>query len=455
MNEGPPRVSIGMPVFNGDAYLREAVESVLAQTYGDFELIIADNASKDGTEAIGRSFAERDSRVRYLGSDENRGAAWNFNRAFEVARGEYFKWLAHDDVLAPTYLQRCVSALDEAGQDVVLCFPRRRLITPEGEPVAPAVAPAYIRATADPDVSYDRIGFARLVRICWSGAPIFVFGLARADALRRTRLMGNYYAADVTLVGELRLLGEFRQVPEELYFQRLHPPTPAVLERITRRGDSIWFDPANRNRRITPEMTILAEYANSIRRMDRGLAWRWARYCALAGHVGTRLWRNLRRSVLALPRALWRAWSSLSVTAARVSGVTTWPLRLWALAAGARRGEVRTIGLAFARPWWTDNTLLLTFAARRVARRSDPSARRLLVDWLTGASEVRRAAAATAMAEDRTRFERTIRDCAAVAPNEPILRSIRDTLAAIGRTEAIEVMDAVLATVERASGSGA
>ena len=107
-----PRVTIGLPVFNGERFLRESVESVLGQDFGDLELLVADNASTDATLDIVHEFAAADRRVRVLRSDRNRGAAWNYNRLVGEARGELFRWHAHDDVLLPAAVQRCVTALD-------------------------------------------------------------------------------------------------------------------------------------------------------------------------------------------------------------------------------------------------------------------------------------------------------------------------------------------------------
>jgi glycosyltransferase involved in cell wall biosynthesis len=93
-----PSVSIGMPVFNGESFIREALDSLLTQTFTDFELIISDNASTDGTEAISREYAERDARIRYVRQPENMGALKNFQFVLEEAVGEYFMWAAADDV---------------------------------------------------------------------------------------------------------------------------------------------------------------------------------------------------------------------------------------------------------------------------------------------------------------------------------------------------------------------
>src|SRR5262245_31410059 len=107
-----PRVSIGVPVYNGERYLRECIDSILGQTFRDFELILSDNASTDATRTICEAYATRDPRVRYYRNEQNLGACRNFNRCVELARGDYFLWAAHDDAIAPEYLARCVEALD-------------------------------------------------------------------------------------------------------------------------------------------------------------------------------------------------------------------------------------------------------------------------------------------------------------------------------------------------------
>src|SRR5258708_40095698 len=112
MSSDQPRVSVAVPVFNGEKYVAEAVESILTQTYRDLEVILCDNGSTDRTEGICREYAGRDSRVRYSRNEVNRGIHRNFSRGAELARGEYFMWLAHDDKLAPGFLEWGVAALD-------------------------------------------------------------------------------------------------------------------------------------------------------------------------------------------------------------------------------------------------------------------------------------------------------------------------------------------------------
>ena len=106
-----PQVSIGMPVYNGEPFIREALDSLLAQTFTDFELTISDNASTDGTEAICREYAAKDARIRYVRQTENRGAAANFQFVLDEAVGEYFMWAAADDVWAESFLQKTIYSL--------------------------------------------------------------------------------------------------------------------------------------------------------------------------------------------------------------------------------------------------------------------------------------------------------------------------------------------------------
>ena len=113
MDRTSPKLSLGIPVYNGAAYLAQLFDCLRGQTLTDYEAIISDNASTDATEQICRRVAAADPRFRYQRNARNIGAAPNFNRVFEQATGQYFKWTAHDDLLAPTYLERCVAVLDD------------------------------------------------------------------------------------------------------------------------------------------------------------------------------------------------------------------------------------------------------------------------------------------------------------------------------------------------------
>jgi glycosyltransferase involved in cell wall biosynthesis len=238
MPSSNPKVSIGLPVYNGEAYVRDAIASILDQTYQDFELIICDNASIDQTEGICRRYAAEDPRIRYYRQARNVGATANFNRTFELARGVYFKWAAHDDVLAPTYLEKCVAALDQA-PDAVLCQSLVEIVDDQG-----ARLEEYDHSTFGTDDPSASVRFAARLRPhdCQE-----VFGVIRSDVLRRTELIGYHIGGDRTLLIDLALLGRFLLVPEVLFLNREHP---ARFKRQHRYPSTelAWFTPSQAQR---------------------------------------------------------------------------------------------------------------------------------------------------------------------------------------------------------------
>jgi glycosyltransferase involved in cell wall biosynthesis len=233
MSEVPP-VSIGLPVYNGSAFLAEAIDSILAQTYGDVELVISDNASTDATQDICRDYAARDPRLRYLRQAHNLGAAENYNRVFHESRGRFFRWASHDDLLEPGLIEACVRTLESAGPSVVLCYPRSVLVNERGE---------RLRENDDGMDIREALPRQRLVHVVksWSLCNA-IFGLIRREALVRSGLIRKFVSADVVLLAELALMGQFWEIPEPLFLRRIHDDS-------SRGGDTSadeaarWFDP--------------------------------------------------------------------------------------------------------------------------------------------------------------------------------------------------------------------
>jgi len=203
MKDQRPRITVGLPTYNGERYLGAAIRSILDQDFGDFELIVADNASTDATSTIIREFAGRDARVRHLPSELNRGAAWNFNRVVDVARGEYFKWMADDDTYEPGFLGRCVEVLDNS-PDVVLCYTQAVEIDADGG-VIEQRGPTNVADRADVAQRYRAI--LRDEVYCYA-----VFGVIRTGVLRSTGLIGPFTQSDRVLLAELALHG-LRRMP--------------------------------------------------------------------------------------------------------------------------------------------------------------------------------------------------------------------------------------------------
>lgn len=257
-----PRVSIGLPVYNGERYLAAAIESVLTQTYADLELIICDNASSDGTEAICRAYAARDARVRYVRNAQNLGAAPNYNLAFKLARGVYFKWQAHDDICDPELIGACVEELERAPQ-AALCYARTTFIDEAG---------AQLRTIHDGFDLRDQDAAERFRRFLplargWMNPA---FGLYRTAVLRETDLIGSYPSSDMILVADMVLRGPIHEIPRSLFFRREHPQmsvraNPSAAERQR------WFNASYRGRAPLTHWRWVAEYMRIIWRAPLGL----------------------------------------------------------------------------------------------------------------------------------------------------------------------------------------
>lgn len=242
MSAPTPRVSIGLPVYNGAAFVADAIDSLLAQTFSDFELIISDNASTDATGSICRDRAARDARVRYVRNPDNLGATRNFNRVAELARGEYFKWAAHDDVHEPDYLRRCVDVLD-ADAAVVLVYPRSREIDEAGTTIR------TVGTDVDADLPSAAQRFRVMIRREYS--CVAIFGLVRTSALRKTKLMSTYADCDRVLLAEISLAGRIRELPEALFVHRQHRHR-SVWQFPSRQTRNAWFDPSKAARPAFP-----------------------------------------------------------------------------------------------------------------------------------------------------------------------------------------------------------
>ena len=213
-----PKVSIGMPVYNGEKYIEEAIDSILSQTFEDFELIICDNASIDDTREICRAYAHNDDRVQYVLNEKNLGAAGNYNRTLELATAPYFRWACDDDVLKPTNLERCVEVLDRRS-NVVLVAPRTLAVDGEGMEWP---SQEWLRRL-DLQSSLPSERFAEFLQAySWLGCGSQLFGLMRTDILRKTGGLGNYVSSDIVLIGEMSLRGKFAEVDEVLFLKRVH-----------------------------------------------------------------------------------------------------------------------------------------------------------------------------------------------------------------------------------------
>ena len=230
-------MSICLPVYNGERYLRETIPSILAQRFTDFELIISDNASVDGTGDICRDAARQDDRVRYCRAEVNRGLAWNHNRAFKLSRGRYVMWTGHDDLLGPDYLGSCLDALERDPQ-AVLCYTNFNYIDCNGG----LLRRVEHRNGGSSPHTHER--FASLIQI--DHACDAMFGLMRRAALRQTGLHGAFPDSDRVLLAEMGLRGRFIVLPGFHFSRRMHDAhlSATVANLLTAQERASLFDPS-------------------------------------------------------------------------------------------------------------------------------------------------------------------------------------------------------------------
>ena len=275
-------VGVGLPVYNGEGFLAAAIESVLAQTFQDFQLIISDNASTDRTEEICRDYASRDPRVEYHRAEKNGGIVWNYNRVFEVSSSEYFMWFSHDDVLAPSYVERCVEVLQN-DPSVVLCFSNWGEIDGTGRLLSTYKSRVVMNS---PNCAERFRAAIRLDHLCepWCG-------LTRSAIARKTGLYGNYADYDRVLFAEIGLHGRFIELPVPLFFRREHEGRSIYLY-PTRVERTAWLDPGRASAIVFPHFREFREFCSAVNRARLGWRDRMACYWALFGWAATN-WRRL------------------------------------------------------------------------------------------------------------------------------------------------------------------
>jgi len=261
MNQNTPHVSVGIPVYNGERYIAQSIDSILSQTFQDFELIISDNASTDATEQICLEYANKDPRIRYYRSEQNRGAAWNHNRVVELARGQYFRWQCHDDYSAPTFLERCLTVLHNDSR-VELCYPRFVRVDEHDRRLG--IKSSRVLGSAEPCERFRSLIYRR-------DSCEEIYGITRTATIRKTALLGPYSNSDDTFLAELILHGEFREIPEPLFFYRIHP-TQSVSAYPCRSARMAWFKPSAGARFPVPFVRLIAGYLSLVWRSP--LCWR-------------------------------------------------------------------------------------------------------------------------------------------------------------------------------------
>jgi len=191
-----PLVSIGIPVFNGEATIRDTLESVLGQTYGNIEVLVFNNGSTDSTEVAVLDIATAESRVVYRAGEVNQGVSHSFNETFRMATGSYFMWVASDDQLDAFFVENGVALLE--------ADPRIGVSVP--------VVTAYLEGHEGPVYKVRFRGFEpdksileKLIRSIRELPGTCIYGLFRSEVLSRSELLAPVYMTDVAFLQEIAL----------------------------------------------------------------------------------------------------------------------------------------------------------------------------------------------------------------------------------------------------------
>jgi glycosyltransferase involved in cell wall biosynthesis len=259
MDNQTPLVSMGLPVYNGENFVAEAIECALSQTRSDWELIVSDNASTDRTVSICREYAAKDSRIRVYQNERNMGVSLNYNYVFQRSRGRYFKWITHDDLFGAEFVERCILELEKDDR-VVLSFPKLVYVDAGGGVLRRQTSELSISGpTAESRVN-------QLMRLEAEGTDIFwsQFGLIRRDVLEETGLMGLYNGSDQVLLFELALRGSFKQVEGEFFFRREHPAASTLRSGWTAKERAMFVYADDGRTLVFPYCRMLKEHVVSI-----------------------------------------------------------------------------------------------------------------------------------------------------------------------------------------------
>jgi glycosyltransferase involved in cell wall biosynthesis len=291
----PVPLTIGVPVYNGEPYLAEALDSLLSQDFTDFRVVVADNASTDATPDICSDYHAKDDRITYVRHATNIGGAGNWTWLAERATSPLFKWASADDVCAPQMLSACVGALDEH-PGAVLAYPRTVMMDEDGIPVEVCRHRLHV-LDEDPAVRIHTVTMA----LYHANA---LHGVIRTRPLQETSLIQPWLGSDFTTLSELALRGSILEVPELLFFRR-RTPQSLGLGTLDRRARQEWFKPGAKTSVVPPawrvswnnDRAIAHAPLSATDRLRCHVAYRQAR-----GQKMLRRGRNLARRMVGLPR---------------------------------------------------------------------------------------------------------------------------------------------------------
>ena len=219
-----------MVVYNGENYIKEALESLLAQDYTNFELIISDNASTDKTKNICLNYMKKDKRIQYYRNDKNIGVELNLNSVIKLFSGKYCMLASHDDLWFPKYISTLVKIL-EGDSDIVLAFSGVQRIDHLGD--------SFGRPLISKNNKLNETTIERVISVFKMRSNSKMYGLIRTDILSQTILFRSDLgvANDLCLITELSCHGKFYIDSEVLFKRRKHSGQTGKLKA---KNEQIW-----------------------------------------------------------------------------------------------------------------------------------------------------------------------------------------------------------------------
>ena len=231
------KLTVGMPAYNGEKFIADAIRCVLEQTYEDLVLVISDNASTDRTEEICRQFAAKDARVDYCRHEENLGATANYNFVAQRASTELFKWHSCNDLLSRNMLESCVQRLDR-DPNIALVYAQTWLFENSVDDAQ--------RYGEDPQADQDD-ALQRFIHVIDHMALNNIMnGVMRLDALKRTAMLREFYFADRTMMAELALRGKVIEDSTSRFYRRMDEDSATQKkseEEVLKHFDPSWKRP--------------------------------------------------------------------------------------------------------------------------------------------------------------------------------------------------------------------
>lgn len=293
MHVATPCLSIGLPVFNGGDYLEIQLQSILAQTYSNFEFIISDNASTDSTEEICRRYAARDKRIKYHRNPKNIGATQNWYRVLDLASGEYFASVAHDDFYAAEYMEKCISVL-ERDPSILVCYSKARIISEDGVLLDDKRIESMLETVIDTTSAKPSVRFHNAISV--NHLCMQMYGVMRADALRRTTVFAGYFGCDWNTLAELALLGKLYEIPEFLFFHRVYRDS---LGAAVYSGHSIQelfsLDPGTNWNERFPALKRYRNYFGSVAKAPIPMSEKLRSYGSISYAIGNKVAKRIGR----------------------------------------------------------------------------------------------------------------------------------------------------------------